>query len=322
MRVRICWELPETVWQKLYDASSDAPPFQSPGWYAAWHADTGQEVAAVGFKFSDGARAVLPIALERAYRGTMHRARSGVGGGYGGLFGPRSLSERHVALAYRALARRFPDLSVQTFPHQGWPGAPRGPHATTTRTLRIDLAPRETMRKRYFKNRRRDSRFALEYGVDFGPLEGERLEAFLELYHEAAGQWAFDRHRRGDAWWRTLAERLPELALNLAWQQGQVAAARVFAWRAGIAYDLAQLVSPRFRNGEAATAVTDGTLVYAHSLGLRQFDMMPSGGLEGVYRFKESFGAGPVEVLEYRHQNFLARSLEILRGGLPRRRGA
>ncbi|MBM3266149.1 MAG: GNAT family N-acetyltransferase [Candidatus Sericytochromatia bacterium] len=307
MKVQICWDIPGGAWQRLFDASPAASPFHSPAWYAAWHAETGQAVGAVGFKFGDGTRAALPLALERTYRGALLSARSGVAGGYGGLFGPQPLSGRHVRLAFQALARKFPDLAVQAFPHQSWDGAPRCPLTAVTRSQRVRLAPREVLRKGYFKNRRRDSRFAFEFAVDFGPLEGDRLDAFLALYRVATGAWAPDRHVRGEAFWRALGERFTDLALDLAWQQGVVAAARVFAWRGGTAYDLAHVVAPRFRNGEAATAVTEGALVYAHSLGLAYFDMMPSDGQEGVFQFKASFGAQPVPVLEFRQRSLLGR---------------
>ena len=315
MRVRICWDVPQGAWQRFFDRSPEAAPFHSPAWHVAWHACTGQEVTAVGMRFADGERAMIVLAHSRAYRGLLGLAQSGVGGGYGGLFGPRPLSERHVRLAYKALTRHFPDLRVESNPHQSWPGVPQDSRTHPTDTLRVPLASREVMRLGYSKNRRRDARFVFEYAFDSGPASGNRLDTFLALYHEAATHWLFDRPRRSDAFFRTLAGQWPNLSIHVASQQGDPAAARLVGWRGALAYDLAFVVAQRYRNGQAATAVTEEAFVHAFGMGADFFDLMPSGSLRGVGHFKESFGAKPVPVLEFESSSTLGR---VLRGARSR----
>lgn len=318
MRVRICWDVPVPTWQRFFDRCPDATPFHSPAWHAAWRACTGQESTAVGFRFDDGERALIVLAHGRAYRNLLGLARSGVAGGYGGLFGPRPLTERHVALAFKAIARHHPDLSVQASPHQSWLGVPQGPHTTGTFTLRVPLGSREQLRLGYNKNRRRQARYVYEYAIDSGPASGERLDTFLALYRDAATHWLSDRHRRSDRFFRTLASEWPCLAVHVASQQGEPAAARLVAWHGRHAYDVAFAVSPRHRNGFAATAVTEAALIHAFGMGADFFDMMPSGELRGVQHFKESFGARPVPVFEFAHSSALGRMLQAARARLVR----
>lgn len=315
MRVRICWDVPQAAWQRFFDRCPDAPPYHSPAWHDAWNACTGQEIRAVGLRYDDGERAMIVLAHSRAYRNLLSLARSGVGGGYGGLFGPRPLTERHVLLAFKALTRHFPDLRVQSDPNQSWSGVPHGVGTQESSTLRVLLGAREDLRIAYSKNRRRDARFVFEYGVDTGPASGARLDAFLALYHDAATHWLFDRHRRSDAFFRTLAARWPLLSLHIASQHGEPAAARLVGWNGRFAYDLAFVVSQRHRNGHAATAVTEDALIHAFGMGADWFDFMPSGTLRGVAHFKESFGAKPVPVLEFERVSTLGR---VLRGARTR----
>ncbi|MBU6429232.1 MAG: GNAT family N-acetyltransferase, partial [Cyanobacteria bacterium REEB65] len=272
-------------------------------------------VGAIGFSFDDGTVALLGLAYAKVYRGLLTAVRCGVAGGYGGLIAPQPLSWRHVAAAFEGLASRFCEWQGQSMPHVAWPTLPLGESRTQTATLLLPLAELATLRRAYNENRRRDARKAVAY--DRLTIENPALKdllPFYSLYQEAADQWHYTKHRHGAAFWNAVFRGLgPSLALTIASREGRPAAARLVALRNGIAYDLAFSVHPLHRGQQAATAVTEAALEHAYMAGARVFDFMPSGSLEGVWRFKASFGAKAVPVFELHQRRGLARILQGMR---------
>lgn len=314
MRAAICWDVDEGAWSRFFESCPDASPFHGPAWHHAWQVESGAAIVPVRFRFDDGRQAMAILALSRAYRGLGKMARSGVAGGYGGLIAPVPLSDHQVDLAFGALRRRYPYLVVQGSPHVSWPNvSTRG--ASAARTLVLDLADLSTLRQGYNQNRRREARNAGHYSIwTCVQPSADALAPFLDLYRRASERWAFDRHRRSDAFWLALGRHLgADLVLHLVSDNGVPAAARLVARRGAIAYDLAFVIDPDHRKHQAATAVTEAALVHAHATGAGRFDFMPSGQLEGVYRFKASLGAAPLPLLETRYSRGLTRILGLAR---------
>jgi hypothetical protein len=184
-------------------------------------------------------------------------------------------------------------------------------------TLTLPVAPLEEMRRRYGKERQRAVRRYLDADVRLEcvdrPDERHR-QLFWQLYRQSTDDWRQlgrpSTWVRDEAWVRALWHcSRDHLTMVTAWVGDQLAGAEILAVQGRVATELLSVWDRQFGKLQISTALTEGSVVAAHARGSHHLDGMPSGSLDGVERFKASFGAVARPIWLARHEHWLSRLL-------------
>jgi hypothetical protein len=295
--------------------------FHTPVWAEATAVAGISPVESLLAEWPDGRKAVLVVGLRRIWGGLVTAARTGLHGGYGGIIanGPLATDERQQIFA--ELKRRYPECTGTTNPFAG-EEAPAGftvAHGGATRVM--TLGPLAQIRQGYNRERQKAVRRYEKGGVTVrlvrNPDKAD-LQQFCALYRHEVEAWkASGRsiHRvPSDRWFEALF-RLAKDRLQLAFASidGEVVGVNSYAPQGPIASELYLAWDRRHQSSQVSTALKEACLVAAWEQGLTQLDFMASGDLDGVERFKISFGANALPVWQYSHQSRLSRLFSNLK---------
>lgn len=303
--------LTREAWQSRLTACPGATVFHTPLWLDALVAAFGGRAEALEFRFPDGNWALVPLTLKAFAKGMFWHAYSGESGVYGGLLAPRPLRPDQEAEIYAWLASRFPNLQIfgNPFFAAGDPegaGWERREHATHV----LELASPEALRAGFSRGCRARGNKARRAGVTTECYAGpDAAPLFYGLYLDSIRRWGEKL-----TWIRPfrffealLAVGPPHVVLHLArYQERPAAVMLVCAWGDGAHY-LAGAADSSLMEHAPSNLLMEETAAYWLSQGKRYLDLGSSNGLEGVARFKESFGASPLPFAESRRQDRLGR---------------
>jgi len=303
----------DSFWLDVAGRSPHATFFHTPYWRdLALHCTPGYTDASIGAKLSDGTRVVLPL-LEtgRSAKGLFRRLLSTFGGCYGGLIAETALPAARAAEVYRALLRRLRVDSLQLTgnPLDHAEGLPVGFEATAYSTHLLPLEPEwERVRERFSRGNRASINRGRRAGVTTRVASClEEYRAYFSVYEQSLQRWGAEATSRypwalfeaGHDLGRRLAQHM---RLWIAESDGRVVAgAWVFYWnRHAVYWHGATDVS--FSASRPSNVLHADIIKDACERGYRCYDFNPSGGHEGVARFKRSFGSvvHPIQVWRYR----------------------
>lgn len=314
---KVTWGVGAAEWEAFVGGCPDATFFHGPGWYQALAEREGYLLDAALFRFSNGHEALLPLAVGRAYRGLVASAAAGLENGYGGLVSPWPLSPDQVEAAYRLALRRYPNLTAVGNPHgqpdalpaggwQEWDGT----RVVGVRDPEAQAAALVSMRARHLKAARRAG-FRVEVVV--APSEAQ-VARFYPLYALHAAQWRYTRWVRDEPYFHALLRRAGRhLVLYLAWADDELAGFHLVAEQGAAALQLHLATDPAFNRQNPGTLLVMEALANAYAGGFAAFDFLPSGRLETVQAFKESFGARPLPFARTTHHG---NAVRLLRGAV------
>lgn len=280
--------LPEDWDSRLADCPG-ATFFHTRHWLSAMSQVFGGKPRAVVAHWSSRDWAIWPLTEKPLARGRLPHAVSGETGAYGGALSPRPLATERAWKLYAAVADRWRNLSVSGNPalDAAWMPPPRESRLDFTHVLDpAALSPGRGCRAHL--NR------AIREGYSVASHPGGDAERFLALYRQAMARWG-ERltWRRPDSFFATLVQ-VPGIWSFRASRDGEDAAmALCAAWGDTVHY-LAGATGASHLHSGASNLLIAAIADWARSQGYRRLDLGPSRGLEGVIRFKESFGARPV----------------------------
>jgi hypothetical protein len=300
---RALFPLPEPFWLDVARRSGDATFFHSPLWHrlitATWPE---RQDRSVGVELDAAARAVVPLLeLERPIKGLFHEMESTWAGCYGGLISdvPRDPPARRAAWKAVLRTQRIARLHVTGHPFRGEQGLPEGAELTQDVTHVVALQGAAAPESRFSEGHRRSIRAAERAGVTVEPARTlDEYREYAAVYEDSLARWgerATSRYPRElfENGWRLGADHPQHSVLWLARHQDRiVAGAWIFTWNGHAVY----------WHGATRTdamPLRPGHLLHATILrtcaeqGLAWYDFNPSGGHEGVARFKAGFGAEP-----------------------------
>ena len=324
MTVSIDWDVDAQRWRSLLHDVPRATYFHTPGWYQT-HADRGgSSWLCVGFRWSDGQEAILPLAIHSRFRGWVSEASAGVENGYGGLLSPHALPPHRVEEAYGLVRARYPNLRVFGNPLGLQHGVPTSGMTTESFTQVVPVLAPEAQLERMSDMRRRNFRRAEKSGFELErihPVMPSDARDIVPVYLEHSSRWTYRRWVRDEAYFRALFRHGgQDLVLFLARHQGEVAGFLLLgAWGE-------TLVELHLSTREFADRMQVGTylivkpLEWAHEAGYQVFDFLGSGKLEGIVAYKESFGAERLRQVEVVQDGLWSRGLATLRRAMARER--
>lgn len=331
--MQLHWQSSRDDWQAIVDRAASATIFHTPAWTELTCATTGWEARPLTISWSDGRQAVVPILAFPLWRGLSSAASVGVDG-YGGIIATGPLSEQEQATIYRAIRRRFRDCWMHTNPFDG-PAPERVGHVwesvPPTRALR--LAPLDQLRRHYHKERLRCVRRYQAHGVTvtwWPRLDADDRSLVARLYAAECERWQAEGRSteglRPPEWfthlWRHLDDRL---RMAVATVDGEIAGVELLIKHGRIATELLMVWDRRFAAQQVSTALAEACFTAAYVAGCEWIDAMPSGPLDGIDRYKASFGAEALPIGGYRQHSplskmlFAAQRLRASRGANPLR---
>jgi hypothetical protein len=293
-------------WDAAWRECPYATYFHSRAWAEAWSEGVSPLVPrAYALAFDDGFRAVLPAPYEERYGGVVRTHYLSPGGNFGGWLSSGALTGGHAQALADWAGRRLGSFTWRLSPYEplvhslSLPGSVK-----EDATHALDLRGGWDALARRWKAPLQGARKAERLGVTVRPAETEAdWRAYHGIYGDALDRWgegATSRYR-----WElfdALRRRPENVDLWLAWHEGRVvcgalcfrAARHYVYWHGANHGDAMHLEGPRAVLCAAARHVVEQ--------GCDWFDFNPSGGLEGVVRFKELMGAralpSPVVVRE------------------------
>jgi hypothetical protein len=300
---RVVFPLPESFWLDVARRSPDATFFHSPLWHrlaaATWPE---RKDMSVGVEIDATARAVVPLMeLERPIKGLFHEMESSWAGCYGGMISDAPLGPPARRGAWKAVLRahRIARLHMTGHPWLGAATLPEGVDLTQDVTHVVRLQDSGPPESRFSEGHRRAIRAAGRAGVAVDVARSiEEYREYALVYDDALARWgdrATSRYPRElfENGWRLGREHPEHMELWVARHRDRiVAGAWIFTWNAHAVY----------WHGATRTdamPLRPGHLLHARILracaerGLAWYDFNPSGGHEGVARFKAGFGAEP-----------------------------
>lgn len=298
MKVRADHAAGPEEWDRCFERCPHATYFHGREWAELWRRASGGRIepAARQLTFSDGTRVIVPFSRIRGRFATI-RVVAGPEGTYGGwLYDPDAPpGARHVAALADYLRRRSVTFRENPFDPIFRRHGDRMPWTRQdfTQCLRLDrdfAAVRHTLRSnQVYRKMRQAERAGLELRRDHAP---QALRRYHEIYLACRQRWG---ESASTSYSRSLFESMPLESPGLDFwtvrKDGQTVAAGPF-FKAGRHHVVSwlTLADPAVLGDRPYDFIYARLIEHYHRQGFAWFDFNPSGGHEGVVRFKDNFG--------------------------------
>jgi len=298
-------------WLGLVRSSPYATFFHTPHWHRlGLIALPGSREMSVTGRFSNGEDFVLPLLQSgRRWKGLFRILVSGAAGCYGGpiISGPVEENEVEGLVGEAARRMRAAPLEITSNPFAPFQVRTGSSQIDFTQLLPLTDRSYDQLFSRFSTNHRSSVRKGLKHGVTTRIADTPQdYRVYHEVYLDSLRRWgdrATSRYAAGffDQVWQ-LASELPEnVKLFLAeFEEKVVAGALVFCWNRHAVYWHGAALSDYF-NTRAPLVLQAAIIEHCQSAGFDHYDFNPSGGHDGVVRFKEGFGAERREFTRTKH---------------------
>jgi hypothetical protein len=271
-------------------------------------------------RFCDATAAVVPMVVNRHWGGMFRTTCSMPGGTFGGVLFRGDLSPEKEA-AVMAQFDNHASLLLRENPYRPFTILPSNCRCIDEHTRTVDLTPGyEPVWKRATAAHRNAVRNAVRSGVEVCEAENaDDWDTYVAVYHESIGRWKQRRIFSGASYPAGFFGQIEQLppslrTLYLAKVKGRCIAGilcfywgqRAVVWHgAGRAGDFS--LHPN-------NLLYDRAIARSVERGCAWFDCNPSGGLEGVDKFKQYLGAQRLPGRLFIRRSPLIRIADRLRG--------
>ncbi len=280
----------DTLWWDIAKSDPDCTYFQTPDWFKIWEKQANYRTDAYLFEFSDGTKAIFPMALERKWLGWSIWRHSSPGTNYGGVIGKEILTEGNKSSLLNWLSTQK-QLILRQNPYTANAFIPCEEHSDFTQI--IDLGQDEGIilekcSKRHQRNLKKANANDLTCEI---ATSREDWKTYYEAYLDSTRRWGKATTRRYP-WSLFEAIRASNHAkLWLVYKQGKVLYGsicfyfnhRVFYWHGA---GFSKYLSLRPAHFMFHQIIHD-----AKTNGYKVLDLNPSGRQSGVVQFKKEMGA-------------------------------
>lgn len=308
----------ENFWNEVISKADYATFFHTPTW-AQIVADNfpEYEIATRGFVLEDSSRAILPMLSKRVgARGFFKSYNSMVPGVYGGVVAERPLSKEELSTIYGSLINMSTNqVIIWGNPYSEY-NSLSGCEYRPCFTHVIDLEQGfESIWRNYRKGARSNANKARKKGVQINiATTPDEYKEYYAVYEDSLKRWGdnatssypfslfqsvFQRASKNGM----LAQKSLPMRRGLKlWiarlDEKIIAGALVFYCNQHAVYWHGASLSDYFKYGANNLLQTE-IIKHAYESGYKYYDFNPSGGHEGVVKFKESFGAEKLEFNSY-----------------------
>lgn len=317
-RLDITWDLGAEAWSRALAECPGATWFHSAAWLEVAAEAFGTRVERVRVGFGDGRWALLPLSIRPLARGLVPLAVAGETGAYSGLVGPDPLRAAEVEAIFAAVRARHGAVRATGNPFATGPHLPAGAGWTRREeaTHVLVLKPFEELRAGFARGCKARGNKARKLGLRLVVSSDPAIaDVFYPLYADSMGRWG-DKltWARPRAFFRAmLANGADAVKVFVALRDEVPVAALLFAAQGRVAHYVAGATRHDQLEACPSNFLMEEALAHYAAAGLTYFDFGPSNGLEGVARFKESFGATPAPFFGMERLNASGRAYFALR---------
>ena len=292
-------EIVENVQQKLWDEiilnANGSTYFHTYEWAKIIEqVFRNHSIATAAFIFDDGVKAILPLIQFKRLLGLRKSCFSMVPGVYGGLISNESLTPEQVEKIYSHIVKKHSDINIFGNPYiENY--MPEFFHKDEIFTHVLDLENGfETIWENYSKSYRRHIKKAKTYGLSV--RLGESLEDYREyynIYEDSLKRWGDNATSRyGFNLFENICNlKSKNIKLFLAMLDEKIISGallfycgnHIVWWHSATLSDFYRYNPVKFMQNEIIKKSCEN--------GYKYYDFNPSGGHEGVIKFKEGFGA-------------------------------
>lgn len=292
-------EIVENVQQKLWDEiilnANGSTYFHTYEWAKIIEQSfPNYSIATEAFVFDDGVKAILPLMQSKRFLGLRKSFISMIPGVYGGLISNESLTPERVDEIYSHVVKKCSNLNVFGNPYIET-NMPKFFHKEETFTHFLDLENGfETIWNNYSKGHRYNIKKAKKEGV-YTKL-GKSLDDYKEyynIYEDSLKRWGDNATSRYnfDLFENIYNLKSNKIKLFLAMiDKKAISGALLFYCGNHIVWWHGATLSDFFKY-YPANFLQNEIIKESCEKGYKYYDFNPSGGHEGVIKFKEGFGA-------------------------------
>ncbi|MCO6493525.1 MAG: GNAT family N-acetyltransferase [Phaeodactylibacter sp.] len=287
----------EEEWLDFLKDCDSATFFHTPYWYKVWKAYAGYNYEARIYEFPDDRQILLPLAWWRIKKGLLKRMVSSPAGTYGGWIAKQTVSREEAASILKSLKKEFSHIHIRLNGMQKQPVCGLA-KVEEDFTLVISLQNKvdftsvlKEWTKGHVSAAKRGAKGPLEVFPAFGK---ESIEAYYPAYLESLARWG---SKATSKYGRKIFEYIFDLVplkyfrLWLAKADGDLAyGCLCFYFNNHVVYWHGAGKSDFFHL-KPAHLLQYRIIEDAMASGYWWYDFNPSGGHEGVVRFKKGFGA-------------------------------
>ncbi|WP_158666525.1 hypothetical protein [Salinibacter altiplanensis] len=288
-------KISEDEWRKSAERYSFCTVFQSPEWHKTWSKIYGKEwnSSAYKIKFEDGAKIIIPVTEKEGFFDKIRL--SSPEGTYGGaMYSDEKVDHTHIVCATREIKgnlnlRENPfdknltlENSYDSFNSYDFTQA-----LTVNKnwgTLKSNLSKNDVVRR---KNKAEEKGLR----VKIGKFNNKFIKEYYGIYQKCRESWgdsASNNYSRRD--FEIISEMEDKIDVwYLLWEGDYICCGPIFKQEKKHAVSWLTLASPDHLDKNPYELIYYEMIKYYNKEGFNYFDFNPSGGHEGVVRFKEKF---------------------------------
>lgn len=277
-------------WNFVKDCPS-ATFFHTPDWYQVWEDYKGNNYEARLFSFKSGRQALLPLSSTKRLKGLLKAYSSGPAGTYGGIISKDQLSKQEIKQLKKYL-RGFSAMQIRIYPL-----APIFENSYFSRedfTQMIDLSKGwKFIFENWSKNHKRSVKKGIKEGVQIKIADKYDWKIYYDIYQDSRKRWG-EKASNNYSWklFKILSQLNPNICkLWLAFKDDTIVSGCLcFYYNEHVVYWHGASLEIYFHL-RPVHVLQYNIIKDAIELGYSWYDFNPSGGHEGVVKFKAGFGA-------------------------------
>ncbi len=310
MQVR---KIDELEWWDFVENCPTATFFHTPDWYRVWKEYKGWGMEARCFRFKSGRTALLPLCSKKRLKGLIKGYNSGPVGTYGGVISNTQLAKEELIKLEQHISS-FSSLQIRINPL-----APIFRNTYFTRedfTQMIDLSQEwTTIFKQWTKGHSSAAKKGIREGVQIRIANKNDWKAYYDIYQDSRRRWG-EKASNNYLW--DLFDQLSQLKsgvckLWLALKDNKIISGCLcFYYNQHVVYWHGASLEAFFHL-KPVHVLQYHIIQEAIQEGFKWYDFNPSGGHEGVVKFKKGFGTNINYSNIFKTQPFIYRLNDLFR---------
>lgn len=296
-------------WQDFVENCPAATFFHTFDWYEIWKVYKGYDYQPIIIEFKSGSRVFLPLASFKILRGHLKRHVSSPAGTYGGFLFQKRLQEFEIQkLAHWIKGFDGINITFTPFHEADWGVS----HLPSDFTQIIPLGQSWLRIEKQMKKGRilRKVRKAKSNYLEFRRIRAEEVVMFHKVYVSRRSDW----EKPSNDYSLKLFELLHNVTDTDFWgiylPDGTLIGGGIFLRQKWHVSSWLPVALTKYLSLKPYEFLFFNCIQYYHTKGLKWFDFNPSGGHEGVVRFKSGFGAVRKDVISWEHISVKVRMAE------------
>lgn len=299
MKVKI---VDEQDWRTFVDNCECATFFHTCDWYQVWNRYQGYEYRAYLFEFDTGHKVLLPLASRRVFRGVFRRYLSSPAGTYGGFLTDDSLTELEIILLSKWV-KRFHRLDLTYNPFSSISWTLLAPMKDFTQVILLTEDWQSIERKMKKGNIARKVRMAERHHLVLRKMAIDEIVLYYEIYLSRRSAWRNPTNKYDLAIFTYLFQLEKVDFWGVYLSDGTFIGGGVFVQHNGHVSSWLPSILTKYLPMKPYEFLFYNLIKFYKEQIFQWFDFNPSGGHEGVVRFKAGFGTIKKPVLNYNYQS-------------------